>query len=331
VRLYDAIQGDFNDIAGGFISGSRVKKAWNTSALFFMNHAGEHEMQVSTMFAALDAQKLQTTSGENISLFDAYILDEDGKLTLRDDVTWTTKQRMDFMNRIHAVNKSLHGNYNDFDKTLAQKHAVGRLVLMFRKFIYPGVRRRFAGTRYDTELGEIHEGMFITTFRLLRDETHQLKKFLLFKENGLTELEKANVKRTLVEVGTLIAVTAMYGMAAGFLDDEKDNWAASLLLYEIRRFQTELGFYMKPGEALKILKSPAASMTIAERVVRLMDQLIYTALGDYDHTHYKQASHGHKKGDSKLWDATKDLIPVIQGIERSKHPEDAIKFFDKLF
>jgi len=63
----------------------------------------------------------------------------------------------------------------------------------------------------------------------------------------------------------------------------------------------------------------------------LIDQLLYTALGDYDHTHYKVSSHGHKKGDSKLWDAFTDLVPVIQGIERSKHPEEAIKYFDKLF
>ena len=95
-----------------------------------------------------------------------------------------------------------------------------------------------------------------------------------------------------------------------------------------------LGFYipfLAGPEALKILKSPAATMSTAQRLFRLMDQIGHTMFFDSEYTHYKTSSKGHKKGDSKLWDAIKDLTPLIQGLERAKHPEEAVKYFDKLF
>lgn len=329
VRTYDAIQGSFRDVSGDFVTGSQAKKLWQGSTLFFANHIGEHEMQVSTLFAAMAGRKLTTTAGEEISLFDSYYLDESGMLVQREDVEWSDRDVFAFQNALHATNKSLHGNYNDFDKTVVQKYTLGRLALMFRKFMSPGVRRRLGKLSIDNELSELHEGFFVTTLRLARNEMTELKNWLTFKENNLTEYEKANVKKAIAEIGAWFALMAMFSLAAGFLGDDDDSWAGAMMLYQIRRLQTELGFYFNPAEALKIIKSPAATTTTIQRIIKLTDQLVHVY--DPEYTHYKSSGHGHEKGDSKLWDATKDLIPAIQGIERSKHPEEAIKYFNKLF
>jgi len=329
VRMYDAMQGTFRDVSGDFVTGSKAKKLWQGSTLFFMNHIGEHEMQVSSLFSAMAGQKLETTAGEEISLWDAYSLDEKGNITIREDVEWYDTDVFEFQNKLHATNKALHGNYNDFDKTVMQKHTLGRLALMFRKFMAPGVRRRFGKLSIDNELSELHEGFFVTTYRLLLTEMRELKDWALLKENNLTEHEKANLKKTVAEIGMWVTTMAMFAVAAGFLGDDDDSWAGALVLYEIKRLQTELGFYFNPAETLKIIKSPAATTTTIERIITLGDQMLHA--GNYEYTHYKTSGRGYEKGDSKVWRATKRLIPAIQGIERSKHPEEAIKYFEKLF
>lgn len=330
-REYDAIQGEFSDISGHFITGSKLKKMWGTSALFFLNHAGEHEMQISTLFAALQGQKVKTKSGEEISLWEAYELDEKGLLKIKDGVEWSEKDRMTFMNKLHATNKALHGNYNDFDRTVLQGNAIGRLIIMFRKFMAPGVRRRFGHLTIDHELNEMHEGFFRTSWRILTQETGELRDWLMFKQNNLTQVERANLRRTVIELGTWLTAMTAFAIVSGAMDDDDDSWFGNLALYELRRFQTELGFYIDFSEALKIAKSPAATISTVQRFYKIGNMLTHTMIGDSDYTHYQVSGHGHKKGDSKLWSSIKDVAPALHAIENAAHPEESIKYFDKLF
>lgn len=331
IDLYDAMQGSFRDETGNFITGNKMKKAFSSNALFFANQAGEHEMQVSTLFAAMAGQKVKVKDGGEISLWDAYSLDENKNLVLRDDVEWSEKERFNFMNKIHAINKSLHGNYNDFDKTVIQKNALGRLALMFRKFMAPGIRRRYGKKIVDVESGEIHEGFMRQFIRQLSQETKELANWALLKENSLTDYERSNLRRMTAEVGMYVTTMGMFAIASTLLGDDDDDWIAGLTLYEIRRFQSELGFYMSITEPIKILKSPTATTTTLERIAKFGDQLGHTLILDGEYTHYQTGGQGYKKGDSKLWAATKKLIPVLQGIERTQNPGQALKYFDKLF
>jgi hypothetical protein len=200
---------------------------------------------------------------------------------------------------------------------------------MFRKFISPGVRRRFGQLTIDNELDELHEGYFMTALRLLNTEMKELKDWAIFRENTLTAKEKSNLRKLVAEIGMFYSMVGMFALASATLDDDEDNWVTNMALYQMRRFQTELGFYFSPPEALKILKSPAATTTTWQRVIKFGDQLIH--VGDTDYTTYQVSSYGHKKGDSKIWSTFKALLPAVQGIERTQTPEQAIKYFDKLF
>jgi len=331
IRHFDAIQGEFRDISGQFITGNKAKRLFTGSTMFFMNHAGEHQMQSSTLFAALASKLVKDRNGNEITLWDAYQLNKEGVLELQEGVQFSEKDFFDFRGKLNAINKSLHGNYNDFDKTIFQKHAIGRLVLMFRKFMSPGFRRRFGNLGFDNEMDELHEGYFRTTMRLAFDEYREFGKWVMRKENSLTDYEKANVKRTVAEFGMWISTMIMFAVASAAVDDDKDDWLNALVLYEIRRFQTELSFYFNPAEGLKIFKSPAATTTTIERAVKFGDQLLHTAMFDTEYTHYKVSGHGHQAGDSKLWVTFKKMLPIIQGIERTMTPEEAIKYFDKLY
>ena len=342
VELFDAMQGSFRDISGHFITGNMVKKLFNGSTLFFANHAGEHEMQVSTMFAAMAGTPIKLANGTETNLFEAYQLDSEGVVQIQEGAQirgkdgewrkWTETDRFDFQGKLHSTNKALHGNYNDFDRTVMQKGAIGRLVLMFRKFIAPGVRRRYGTLTYDNEADELHEGYFRTTIGLMVNEYTELGRWLTWKENSLTEYEKANVKKAIYEFGMFVTTVAMFAIATSMLGDDDDkNWGEAFALYQIRRFQTELSFYYDPMETLKIITSPAASVTTLKRSAKFLNQLKLTMMFNTEDTHYKTSGHGFKKGDSKLWASFKKLLPVIQGIERSLAPQEAIKYFDKLF
>jgi hypothetical protein len=71
VEDYDAIQGSFTDNYGRSVSGSVANKLFRTNTLFFNQHFGEHEIQVSTLFALMNREKVvDNESGEEITLLD---------------------------------------------------------------------------------------------------------------------------------------------------------------------------------------------------------------------------------------------------------------------
>ena len=63
---------------------------------------------------------------------------------------------------------------------MAQMFAIGRMCLMFRKYMKPSWDRRFGFSQYDPDLDVTTEGYYITTYRFLKSlkdnllDTHKL-------------------------------------------------------------------------------------------------------------------------------------------------------------
>jgi hypothetical protein len=83
------------------------------------------------MIALLKQEKLMV-DGKEISYFDAY---KDGKIPL--------KVNEEIQAKMHAISKRLHGVYNSFDMPMVQRHYLGRMLMMFRKFLIPGFKKRY--------------------------------------------------------------------------------------------------------------------------------------------------------------------------------------------
>ena len=343
---YDMIQGNFKDNVGKNKTGSTAKKLFTSDALFFLQHGAEHEVQVSRGIGMLDfikakdkdGKQLKNEDGSDMTMLDAHS-QVNGRLKIDERVDNFDKMR--YINRVHGVNKRTNGVYNDFDSAHLKRHWYGKLVMLFRGWMVPGYRRRFGhGETWhaDHELGALTQGTYITFYKMLRDsfktQSNQYK--------NMSDLEKQNVKRVQIEIHAL-AGTFLLALAGAALidpdDDEPNSWALNFLLYQNRRLQSELLFYVNPEETWRLTKSPTATVRPLENIGSFMlatlENVYYFGTGNLgglvaDKTIYYQRKYGaNKKGELKWDNKLYKAIPAVKGIVNSKTPGDAIKWFNQ--
>jgi hypothetical protein len=296
--IFQAIQGE-ND-AVDEIGGSMVKRHASTSLLMGGLSAGEFIAQAN-MFAAIAYDiKIKTKSGEEISLLDAYVKEADGIVRLRKDVEFTEEDEQLLRNKINAINKELHGVYNKIDEVEAKKNWVGRALIQFRNFLVPNVERRFQELHVNFEMNDIVEGYYKTLYRKMVTERN-FKIWQIYNDPSLTENERNNLKKAVVELTSYFVLAAIVSILAGMGDDDdelKDNYAYNVALYSALRLKGEIGFFI-PGinlkEGYRIIKSPSAINTLLERSVKFGGQLVTDPFAEYE-----RKSGPWEKGDSKL-------------------------------
>ena len=329
------------------------RKTWfsrmfGTSALFLMNNAGEHWMQNRTSLALADAYKMKAPDGKIVSLWDAMEvvpIDKNNKklgaklelkqgYTKKDGSAFTRDDIIAFSRKSAAINQRMHGIYNKADRSAVQRLAIGRMGIMFRKWIKPSLNRRFKSASYNMDLQAWTEGYYVTTGRFMWQLAKELKEgqfAIAANWKNLTSTEKANIKRAATEVGHFLIIAAFLGLMDW--DDNKNRpWLQKMIEYQARRLYTEIGTQVPGpqmvGEALKILKSPAAGINTVESVldmVGLLNPMNYETFAGEDAI----IQSGRFKGDSratKLWFES-PLIPMNKTIYRGLHPEESIPFF----
>lgn len=329
------------------------RKTWfsrmgNSSALFFMNNAGEHWMQHRTSLALADAYKMKAPDGKVVSLWDAmevvYIDPNNKKLggklqvkqgyTKEDGTEFTKDDIIRFSRKTAAINQRMHGIYNKLDRSAVQRLAIGRMGVMFRKWIKPSLNRRFKSATYNFDMEAWTEGYYRTTGRFLTQLAKELKEgqfALVANWNNLTNTEKANIKRAITEVGHFLAVALVLGLI-DWSDDKDRPWLVKMIEYQARRLYTELGS-MIPGpqlfrEGLKIVKSPAAGVNTIEDaldLIGLMNPYNYEFIAGEN----ALLQSGRYKGESRAVRLFYEspIIPMNKTIYRGLHPEEGIPFF----
>ena len=74
-----------------------------------------------------------------------------------------------FTNVQNHINQELHGIYNIVDRNVIQQWGLGRLAIMFRKFLVPAINRRFRAKRYNEMASMYKEGYYMTLGGFLRN------------------------------------------------------------------------------------------------------------------------------------------------------------------
>lgn len=323
------------------------RKTWfsrmfGTSTLFFMNNAGEHWMQNRTSLALADAYKMKAPNGKIVSLWDAMEvvpIDKNNKklgakLQLKqgykkaDGSDFTQDDIIKFSRRSAAINQRMHGIYNKADRSALQRLAIGRMGMMFRKWIKPSLNRRFKSASYNYDLDAWTEGYYRTSGRFLLQLARDLRETqfnIAARWNELTSTEKANIKRALTETGHFLAVMAIIGLIE-WSDDKDRPWLVRMTEYQMRRLYTELGA-MIPGksmisEGLKIIKSPAAGVNTIENILDLTKLLNpWNYIDEIQSGRYE----GHSTAYKSFFESP--VIPMSRTIYRGLHPETGIPFF----
>lgn len=323
-------------------------KMFGSKALFFMNNAGEHWMQNRTSLALADAYKMKAPDGKIVNLWDSmevvYINPNNKKLGARlqlkdgytkaDGTAFTKDDIIAFSRKSAAINQRMHGIYNTIDKNAVQRISIGRMGMLFRKWIKPSLNRRFGSATYNYDMQSWVEGYYRTSWRFINQLIHELKEGqinLIANFNNLMDTEKANIIRAITEVAHFLAV-AVSLMLLGDRDKDEDNWGLNMLEYQLRRLYTELGA-MIPGqpmvsEGLKIVKSPAAGVNTIEDILNLigiLNPFNYEYFGGEDAILQSGRYKGHTRAYKLFFESP--VIPMNRTIYKGLHPEESIPFY----
>jgi len=338
---------DFTGMSNKLTKDSRFKNMAGMQSLHAINSAAEHYIHGTVVYAFLNNKKVVNKNGEYIgkngnvvatreeaiSLDEAYYDPKDkeatkGKLTLKNK-DWKVEGYEDapdiefVMSKIlKEVVKDLHGNYDENNKAQIQRHWYGKLVFFLKKWMIPGVQRRWRGgenlfkdidsnledrAMYSQFSEEFKEGTYVSGIMYL-SKLWKHGKFMqtevYSKEwNKLTDTEKGNIKSAIAElsmtVATLIASTLLVKLAEG-VGDEDDERKIYALAYLMRRQYGELAFYTPVGifgEGLRFIKSPSATISILEALYRTGVQLMEDGFG-ISPEYYER---GQFKGESKTY------------------------------
>ncbi len=352
IEIFDPLQGEWLDTYGNIVTPASLAKDFAFGAGYALQNAGEHQAQVSMMFGLMNATKIKQNN-QDITLLQAYEL-KDGKFSLKEgiDQAWNPlipildesgkiikyeqgKEFKEFVNRVHAMNKRLHGVYNSFDKASVERTTAGRLMMFFRKFVVPGLKKRFKNLGVDEELGDITEGTYVTLWNSITKQRQDLIKFLTRNENDLTEFQKKNIKRSLIELGYVLALMLLSRVLNAY-DDDDDSYVYDFLQYEAYRLQSEMQFYLNPVEFYRVLRTPTITATKGEQILKFTSQLglqlppIYNPDKDefyITETFDRNVGISTKKGDNK---AVKYGLNVLGLDLNNQDPKYALDMYEKL-
>ena len=348
-ELFNVMQDYETDVRNlNFDRKTWFSRMFNTSSLFFMSNAGEHWMQNRTSLALSDAYKMKAPNGKIVSLWDAMepvLIDKNNKklgaklqvkegYTKEDGTAFTNNDIIAFSRKSAAINQRMHGIYNKADRSAVQRLAVGRMGVMFRKWMKPSLNRRFEGSTYNYDLQSWTEGYYRTTGRFLTQLAKELKEgqfALISNFKNLNPTEKANIKRAITETGHFLLIALILGLM-DWSDDDDRPWLIKMAEYQARRLYTELGSLI-PGptmvsEGLKLIKSPAAGINTIENtldLIGLMNPFNYEIFNGEDAL-LESGRFKDKSRATKLFFES-PLLPMNKTIYRGLYPETGIPFY----
>lgn len=333
IEKFDALS-DFSGLLEKFSNDTKFKSLMKKNILYVMQNAPEHYIQTTMMYSILSATKIKDKYGKEVSLLDAY-KKENNKLILKEGYTQLDGSKIDsdfefiISRKIKDIIADAHGNYDNNNQAQAQRYVAGKMGFMLRKWLVRGTQRRWRGistasrSKEELQEGDIFfsetveeekEGNYVTAIRFFNNNLKNLKslKFNLINSEWhlLTDMEKANVRRTITEVALMSLTYLAYALSQGIADDaddeEKNNYYYAAYLF--RRNYSELLFYTNPVETLRLLQSPAASISMIEKFVKLIQQF-FSPLEEYQR--------GDKKGELKIVKRATDIFPVLSQAERT--------------
>lgn len=146
--------------------------------------------------------------------------------------------------------------------------------------------------------------------------------------DSMIDSEKANVKKTATEYAvialTIVSAYILRGLAEDLPEDDPSHKAMLLAAFTARRLHMELFSYVNPLEALVLMKSPAASVSLLQKSSRLILQILKDTSGTIMGEDLERYERGDMKDQLKIKKYFSDVIPVSNQINRNL--DDAVTF-----
>lgn len=345
LEFFDALV-EVTDREGRKIVGGKLRKVSDLGNLMSLQSAAEHEMASTRMLALLHATKVKDKNGNPImkdgkeaNLWDMLLIDDKGKMSIDPQVANVNSRDITLL--LGGISRRTNQTKGNVDRSVLERRWYGKMFMLFRRYLNPGIRRRFGhgeALHVDEELGTVTQGMYMSFITMMQEAYDQKTINLKSVFDNMSALEQQNVKRTAVELGSIVAAMAIVA-ALSRLDDDEETWVSNFVLYQAKRYQTEM-MQWNPvfgyKDIFRIAKSPAATVRPLENGLGLIEQIAFYELPhavgmpiDPKHIYYQRRTGRFNKGDRKIRKDIEDMLPIIRGIQKSKTPEDAIKWFSK--
>ncbi|MAG52674.1 MAG: hypothetical protein CMH62_01790 [Nanoarchaeota archaeon] len=363
-------QDELADMAGGPERSKLHRLKFFTDSAYAMQHIGEHTMQNITLLSMLKKYKVDNTGKiyrnpsvyarknglkyntpeektsinkkfEELDTVHNSYEQVDGYAQLKEGYKITDKEWSEFRQEVIGVNQYLHGIYNKEDAGAMQKYGLARLAIQFRKWARPGWNRRF-GTKFGQSFWNerrnmLDEGMYVTTAKFM---VTMLKDYKNFFSNAklnwdtLDETQKANVKRSAMELLLTTGVFLLGQALRGMEDDDKELGETAwfnILMYQVDRLWTEQMTYSPMygwfNEGSKMIQSPTASWNMVEDVFKLSYNSFAYPFRSEDERIFKS---GVNYGEGRVSTYFRKSIPLYNQIGRIERLKKNNKFY-KLF
>lgn len=275
------IKQDYNKAVKANQKKNWLYKIFGENIAFLGQEAGDHWLYNRTAIAMAKRQKVNVPGKGTISLWDALQIrgDKIKEMYLPEDTTDDKGNPFDiakFSRKIAHVNQHLFGIYNDEDANAANRVAMGRLLMQYRKWMKPQYNKRFQAAQYNVTTGEFEEGYYRTVLRI-GNELIRGQVQLSAQWENMSEHERANVRRAITEIVQFMAVWALANWVE-WDDDKNRPWAVKLAEYTTKRLAHELGGLtpstVMPQELLKTVKTPMASISTVQNAFNLFNSII---------------------------------------------------------
>lgn len=313
---YSAMVKEFNFI------GAKHEEAGLDSVFFSLQNAGEFAAQSRSGIAMIMDYKVKDAEGNEISLYDAYTFNQStGEVELKPGIKFTAKDKSKLSTKLREANAYIHGRYGAEEKVVLQSHYLGRLAMQFHRWCYPAFKARFKETYFDESLGISLEGRYRTLISLFHD-VQGFSVNVLQNYNNMNEMQKANMRKNMAELGFFIGSFMLYHLFKHLKDelDEDDTLTAEVLgwfTYQASRQRSEISTFLNPSEMLKLAKNPIPVLGTLSQAMNVMGAglgIPYNiAIGEGDNNYYNS---GIAKGDLKFMKKAVDLIPVIKMVNQ---------------
>jgi len=249
-------------------------------------------------------------NGTKINFYNAYDKDGNWKTGILGEEKNYQKQKDDLRILIGDLIARNHGNYNNEGRHLMVKDSlIGQSLTQFRTWMLEGIGNRFREEYFDRITGTIKKGRYVTIYEDWERAAKLLYSAKTWKE--LSIVDRANVRKTLADIGMLLSFMGFVTLLKGAAEDEddEDKLAVLHLLINIGlRMQTDIAFYVNPMEAERLTQSTIPVASLVSRASGLT-QAMYKYIMDED-----EITNGIYAGESNLLHKGFNSIPFGKAI-----------------
>lgn len=288
LALFDKLinyKGDFKKDSASSKVSNWLQRLFGANIQFLGQGAGDHWLYNRTAIAMALRQKVIVPGKGEMSLWEAleeiqdtYYGKEMKNIDLPEGTTDVEGRPFNIKRwgeKVLKVNQGLFGVYNEEDMVAAQRVALGKMLLAYRKYLKPQLNKRFQKAQDSIALDGVEEGYYRTVFRIINELRRGDVQWATLKDE-MKDWEKANVKRALTEILQFIAVVAIVKFV-DWPDDDEASWFIKFIEYIFVRLMHELGSMaltpMILPEQFKNLKQPMPTLSMAGDFINLFVSL----------------------------------------------------------